>query len=164
MRHLTPEFQKTLNQSLIQVLDEAFISRINCEHIEDLVKRGADVNLEGSLGRTPMSVACTNDSNDKLHFIELLIKYGADINYQNAQGNTPLMFACMYGRLKGVEILLSLGADITLKNKRGTDAFKKAAMGDYAAISETLNAYVQRFEESNSSERGLAISKSFGLR
>lgn len=163
MKNLTPEHHESLNQDLIQVLDKAFISEINSEHIEDLVKRGADVNLENSMGRTPMSVACTNDSNDKVHFIEFLLESGADINYQNGHGNTALMFACMYGRLEGVEALLSLGADITLKNNKGTDAFKKASMGGYITICSAISDYAEEFEGSSSSDRGVSISKVFGF-
>ena len=60
------------------------------EHIEILLKNGADINIQNSKGRTPLHEAVL--SND-LEMVQFLLTHGARVIGSDNQGVTPLMHA-----------------------------------------------------------------------
>ncbi|XP_062579265.1 uncharacterized protein LOC134241211 [Saccostrea cucullata] len=59
--------------------------------IEELVKAGADVNLQDGEGNTPSVSAC---KEGHLSVVEKLVKAGADVHLCDGKGNTALVLAC----------------------------------------------------------------------
>jgi uncharacterized protein len=77
-------------------------------HIEKLIKRGANVNIQSKDGTTPLMVAAKGGV--KASNTEALIKGGADLTLRNKEGLTAFGVAKKHGRAEMVEYLQSLGA------------------------------------------------------
>lgn len=78
--------------------------------IETLLRRGAKVNAQDSIGRTPMHylVFSTN-----LQTVQLFLKFGADVDIQEKDGRTPLVTAVRTGSsVEVVKLLLDNSLDI----------------------------------------------------
>lgn len=94
----------------------------NSKAIEDLLALGANINLPGNGGQTPLLTAIK--SNDQsLETVRLLVENGADVNRGDVSGWTPLHEACSKGDLELVKYLVSKGADKSLRNKDGATPF-----------------------------------------
>ena len=78
---------------------------------ERAIQEGADVNLPGLYGYTPLFYAAEKGHSD---CVALLIKSGADVNYKVKYGTTPLMRAGRNGCDKCVELLIEAGADVNV--------------------------------------------------
>ncbi|KAB8212275.1 ankyrin repeat-containing domain protein [Aspergillus parasiticus] len=82
-----------------------------------LVDNGADVNLSGSNGRTPLSLAAER-SNDNI--IKMLLDNNAVVGAKDNAGRTPLSWAAESSRNENsIRILLAKGAEIESKDDRG---------------------------------------------
>ncbi|XP_062992569.1 ankyrin repeat and SOCS box protein 16 isoform X2 [Elgaria multicarinata webbii] len=55
--------------------------------VNQLLERGADVQIAGRKNHTPLHNAC---SNCHIRIVELLLQYGAEINVSNCAGYTPV--------------------------------------------------------------------------
>jgi ankyrin repeat protein len=106
----------------------ALLHRTQYKHPRDLlnaaivalVENGADVNVQDSMGRSPLfNVADECDGQT----IELLLKHGADVNLQAKYSGGPLHWACRAGNLDVVKILLVHGADIEADISHPTSKF-----------------------------------------
>jgi ankyrin repeat protein len=95
--------------------------------IGPLVAAGADPNLPGSRGRTPLHRA-----RGDLRTMEALLKAGADPNAGDGDGPTVLQTTVVYGGAEGVRLLLAHGAQ--------PDIFSAAMMGDIESVERMLAA------------------------
>jgi hypothetical protein len=91
--------------------------------VERLIVLGGDVNLPGSVSRTPLSQAAFGGNLD---MVRALLALGADINGPDRKGNTPLHAAAWSLRWipgdatrRTVQALLDRGADVNAKNNDG---------------------------------------------
>ncbi len=82
--------------------------------IQFLIAHGADVNLRGVTGTTPLYWAVLRDQKDDEKF---LLDHGADPNLANAFGDTPLICAVQLGYLSLVQPLVEKGADVNAQNQ-----------------------------------------------
>jgi ankyrin repeat protein len=82
--------------------------------IQLLIAHGADVNLRGVTGTTPLYWAILRDQKDDEKF---LLDHGADPNLTNAFGDTPLICAIQLGYLSMVQPLVEKGADVNAQNQ-----------------------------------------------
>ena len=94
------------------------------EHVLELVKAGADVNLQGDNLETPLHRATWNSPR----VTKLLIENGARFNAQDMDGETPLFSAGQ--SLEVFDILLSACADPFIKSKRGETAYEEIKRED----------------------------------
>ncbi len=97
---------------------------------ELLLENGADVNLEFTLGITPLHIA-TFQTN--LPLIKLLISYGADIDAEHDNGITPLSSSLMTGETNIVCQLVESGADVNHVSRNGNIPLS------YACLSVSTN-------------------------
>ncbi|KAI1119760.1 hypothetical protein F5Y10DRAFT_291014 [Nemania abortiva] len=112
--------------------------------IEDLIKRGADINPQvvRQNSRTPLHAAA---ETGKLNVAALLLKHGADVNvackFSEDFYYTPLDIATMEGKLDMVHLLRSLGGKSWDQGMTGFDgAIAHARIGGYYAIAEFLSS------------------------
>jgi len=95
-----------------------------------LIKYVADVNVEGSDGKTALHYAVQHyDSSHHSEWCEVfscLIKNGADINACAKGNNTPLMSASSQGNLNAAMFLIKHGADVNVQDRDGKTALHYA--------------------------------------
>lgn len=77
--------------------------------IKLLLENGADVNVVGGRGGTPLHVAARIGHVD---FAEQLLAAGADVDSKVAESRTPLHLAAATGRIPMVDFLLHAGASV----------------------------------------------------
>ncbi|XP_033625773.1 ankyrin repeat domain-containing protein 11-like isoform X2 [Asterias rubens] len=83
---------------------------------KNLIKQGAEVNVQDFAGWTPLHEAC---NHGYFEVAKLLLKAGAYVNTQGLEDDTPLHDAAVNGHVKVVELLLKHGANPLQVNKRG---------------------------------------------
>jgi len=82
--------------------------------IQLLIAHGADVNLRGVTGTTPLFWAVMRGQKDDVKY---LLDHGADPNLTNAFGDTPLICAVQLAYLSLVPPLVEKGADVNVRNQ-----------------------------------------------
>ena len=78
----------------------------NDEMIELLLSKGADPNIRGPNGETPLALA----ARYTLTAVKMLVEKGADINSKDKAGYTPLWWATKMERSEIIEFLKRKGA------------------------------------------------------
>ena len=104
--------------------------------VQFLLRKGADVNMKGNFGHTPLHRAIKIGYFDI--FQELLAIKNIDINIVNDHGDTPLHTACMEDNEKMVRILLKKGATFFIFRKFTTPLHWAAEQGDVAIMQRLL--------------------------
>ena len=116
---------------------------IDCVNL--LLARGANVNLVGEEGLTPVMISARVTYRGGVEMTQLLIKQGANVNARASKGSTPLMFAAWgvadhyqdeYVRV--VRLLIKHGAKVNIKNKMGDTPLTIANSGNWQKIVATL--------------------------
>lgn len=92
--------------------------------VEDLVRRGADLETEDEGGFTAVMYAAKAGQEQSL---SLLIAAGADADHGDREGSTALMLAAQHGHLGVVKKLLAAKADASRRRSDGLTAYDFAA-------------------------------------
>ena len=103
--------------------------------LKNLISRGANINHNNSLGKTPLMGA---SEIGYFEAVNLLIKSGAKINQKDKSGNTALIIAAQNNKIDVVKALLKARANRKIKNKAGVTALDVALDKD---IQEFLKNY-----------------------
>ena len=104
--------------------------------VEQLLKRGADVNLATNDGSTPL---CAAADRGHVEIVRTLLRAPAiEINLAPKGGVTPLIFASQGGHKEIIRLLLRKGADPYIDNNSGVSPLCFACMYGYTAIVEML--------------------------
>jgi ankyrin repeat protein len=103
----------------LELMDAIYFNNIS-DTIENILKRGADINFKNDHNRTPLMVAIARERNKIARY---LVKNGADINHQDNEGVTPLMLAGKMNSFEMLQLLIEAGADWNLKNNNKKDFF-----------------------------------------
>ena len=88
----------------------------NIEAVKQHLSAGADVNVKGEEGLTPLHLAAFGGHKE---IVELLIAKGADVNAKGRSGWTPLHFAANGGHREVAKLLIAKGADLNAKTSDG---------------------------------------------
>jgi len=125
-------FDPQLTQELIEELNkkESDISKL-----QDLVERGADVNVKVMNKWTLLHEACLR--ND-LKLVKLLLDRGANVKAKNKWGWTPLHLACERKGLKLPKLLLDRGADVRAKTGDGSTPLHFASYSNALELAKLL--------------------------
>lgn len=95
-------------------LDLAEFASDHNKMMQLLVEHGANVNVQGSSGATPLFWAVLRDQKDDVKY---LLDHGANPNLTNAFGDTPLIMAVQLGFASLVQPLVEKGADVNAQNQ-----------------------------------------------
>jgi len=105
---------------------------------EALLGEGAEIDVRGENGETPLIVAILEGQPD---VAELLIAHGADVMARNERGLTPLHAAAYAGSAEVVRLLLDHGAALEDRaNVSGATPLMVAAEENHVAVAELLIA------------------------
>jgi len=113
----------------------SFVARQRVPAVQDLLNRGANVNLPDSEGDTALNIAVQRGN---VELVNLLLSKGADPNIKNKLGGTPLMWAGVFGHKEIAQILLDKGADPRAKDVDGMTAAAWAAKNNRQEMVEFL--------------------------
>jgi len=97
-----------------------FAERVDAVYL--LLSRGADPNVRGWRGQTPLHLAIVYEgtSNCRMGAVWLLLKHGTDPNLRDEHGKTPLHYAARSSlHLKAAEVLVRHGADVNARDRLG---------------------------------------------
>ncbi len=90
--------------------------RAHWDVMEYLIKQGADMNIVGGDGGTPINWAVHHDNR---RIIKMMIDHGAKLNIQNQWGMTELHTAVWRGCRNVTDYLLNEGSDPDIRTKEG---------------------------------------------
>ena len=108
------------------------------ECVQELVRLGADVNLQNKGGSTALMFA---SQYGNLECIQELVRLGADVNLQNEDGYTALMVAPYSGKVECVQELVRLGADVNIQNENKYTALMVASQcGKVECVQELVRS------------------------
>ena len=107
----------------------------NLELVKQKIISGEKINIQDSMGRTPLYIACAKGN---LEIVKVLIENGADINRELTNGDTPLYKACKEGDLDIVIYLINKGAQIHKRNNIGDTPLMYACLGQNTDIVKYL--------------------------
>jgi ankyrin repeat protein len=100
------------------------------EIVKFLLAKGANVNIKGGLGNTPLMMAASGRGYREDEIIYILIKAGAEKDAQNNQGETALMVAVKHSQKERVDVLVKAGVDVNKQDQAGKTALH-LAIGSY---------------------------------
>ncbi|KAK2501936.1 hypothetical protein MC885_009378 [Smutsia gigantea] len=108
----------------------------NLEIVKELIKNGANCNLEDLGGWTALMWACYKGRTE---VVELLLSHGANPSVTGLYGTTPLVWAARKGHLECVTHLLAMGADVDQEGANSMTALIVAVKGGYTqSVKEIL--------------------------
>lgn len=87
-------YQNNKGQTVLHILAVFYNEKV----LEEILKKGIDVNLFDKFGNEALWTAVFNDKglgNERKRMIELLVKYGGNPNHLNNAGRSPKQFAEM---------------------------------------------------------------------
>ena len=107
-------------------------SKLSADMVEALVDGGADGNVRGGSGETPLQFFSRVGSNDG-RIVDALVDGGADVDAKNPDGESPLHTAIRNGgsseNNRVVEALLAAGADPCIRDASGYIPYNTAREG-----------------------------------
>jgi uncharacterized protein len=124
---------KDLNKDLLEAC-----KMNDLKQVKELVKIGADVQLQSNKDAyksTPLHLAISNGS---LEICEFLIENGADVHIEDQHQYTPLNLASYYNRVEICELLIKSGAEVNSKNSVKESPLEWATLGGSLEACEFL--------------------------
>ena len=122
------------------------------QRVEDLIRRGAQVNR---LGWTPLMYAASTGRTDT---VKLLLKHGAIVNSPGPQGENALMMAAVGDHDAVVRQLLAAGADPSIRDLEGRSAADWARMKNHTALGQDLDTVAQKVLARREAQRNPALA------
>lgn len=107
------------------------------ETVIKLINDGANINVTGEQGETPVMVATYRNH---VEVVEALIAAGADIELQDQNNNNPFLYASAEGYIDIVKLTIDAGTNPGKTNRYGETALILAVKGGHVeVVRELLN-------------------------
>jgi ankyrin repeat protein len=137
-------FDPKLTQELIEELNKSW-DDVDITKVQDLIKRGADVDAKRNDGGTPLHWA---SERNYIEIAKLLIKAGADLEAKTDWGWTPLHWA---NSVAIADLLIEAGADVNAKKVDGWTPLHLASGNNHIEIAKFL---LERGADVNAKDNG----------
>ena len=138
-RHYSTDVNAT-NEYRMAALRRAVFNE-DTESVRQLISAGADVNVAGAGGITPLHWAASMHwaaSNGQAEIIRMLISAGADVHAKDDGGDTALHGSAMVEHTEAVRLLISAGADVNVAGELGYTPLHWAASNGQTEIIRML--------------------------
>ena len=120
VEHLITKFSQHINDCFIgSKHDHPLAAALHGGHIrvaELLFQHGANVDVRGTEGQTPLHRAIELPHNLAIGAVQLLLKHGADVNARRKDLSTPLHLAAAQGYFEIAQMLLERRVDVNSRN------------------------------------------------
>lgn len=133
------------------------------EEVQELIAQSINisetVNLQTSLGNTPLHLAAVNG---QVEVVAELIKHDAAVNTQNSLGYTPLHYASRSGHLNVAIELIAHDANVNAQNNKKETPLHLAAANGHSEIVTKLITYgadVNAQDENSQTPLHLAVKE-----
>lgn len=124
-----------INHESSAALDYAIQMEYDPEVLTLLINAGADVNLSGRSGITPLIRASMTERAD---YMKLLLSHGANVAGKDKSGETAMFYAARHGSPEVIALLIAHGADINAQTPQGTTPLMAAIMDENSQSTETI--------------------------
>ena len=144
------------------------VAKNNILAVELLLSKGANVNIRGVDGKTPLIISCENGNKDiydlliknhaKIHYetegkfnalhsaaagghkliVQSLVEMGVKVNSVSLNGETPLYHAVYFNHIDVVVYLLKKGANPNIKTTHSKTCLMVACQFEFTEIAEIL--------------------------
>lgn len=128
-------------------MNDDLMYRISFGRVDDvkaLLEKGAETNIYGGMGDTPLVLAIARNPGDADDIIKALLAKGADPNFPDKNGNYPLEIAIKHDRASLVSVLIEGGADIHMKSQTGLTMIDTAMQMGKPEVSAIINDKLQK--------------------
>ncbi|MDM5187035.1 ankyrin repeat domain-containing protein [Bacillus sp. DX4.1] len=105
------------------------------ETVLKLIKDGANINVIGEQGETPIMAATYHNH---METVKALIEAGADIQLQDKNKDNPFLYASAEGYLEIVKLTIEAGTNTKETNRYGTALIPAAERGHVEVVRELL--------------------------
>ncbi|KAN0130211.1 hypothetical protein V8E53_011968 [Lactarius tabidus] len=112
-----------------------------------LLKRGADVDVRGTLDMSPLQLA---SAHGRLNTVQCLLDHGADVNFQDEDHRTPLSLAVDSGHVEIVRALLEHDVDLNFRYDDGRTLLHNASFYDYPNGNSLVRLLLEHGADPNS--------------
>ena len=109
--------------------------QIDYERVIELIKNGADINLQDDYGNNALMFAAARGHTE---IVKALIAAHTNLNLQTSNGNTALMMAARNGHIEIVKELIDANADVNIQENDGYTALMLAAINGHIEIVKVL--------------------------
>lgn len=116
-----PEEAANRKDENVQGLLVNFILLERPHMIDELIKKGADINIRDNSSMTPLMHACHVGNKE---IVVKLINAGANLDLQDKYGQTAIMYAAAKSHIEIMVLLLKKGIDITIEDIKGRSILK----------------------------------------
>ncbi|XP_054280430.1 putative ankyrin repeat protein RF_0381 isoform X2 [Macrosteles quadrilineatus] len=137
------EFFLALSPSVINVQDlngnsplHIAVMKNNCKALEELIRKGAIIDLPNSQGQTALHLAVEEGC---VPVIDELLRLGANININNKEGKSPLHIAVSKKVLSVVAKLVQSGADLEARDNLGNTLMHYSVVCGSLEVSKYLH-------------------------
>lgn len=121
--------KKDLSKSLLDHFKE---EKISSRYIENVLKNGANINIQNNEGKTPIYL-CVERNN--VSIFNILKKYYPKYDLTDKEGRTPFYIACMNGDLEMVKLLWSVKANLNQEDHQQVSPFYTACFnGNFQVV------------------------------
>lgn len=116
----------------------------NYEAVRAAVAGGADIDVRGAHGETPLirSILC-----DDPRIFRFLLERGADPNIPTMNGYSPLTFACLQNNFEYVRSLLAFPVDLSAKTEEGWTPLLVAATNSSVFFNNSDHPFYKKLIE-----------------
>lgn len=116
----------------------------NYEAVRAAVAGGADIDVRGAHGETPLirSILC-----DDPRIFRFLLERGADPNIPTMNGYSPLTFACLQNNFEYVRSLLACPVDLSAKTEEGWTPLLVAATNSSVFFNNSDHPFYKKLIE-----------------